>query len=60
MKPGTPPTVLRRAPPLAVDERRVVDTGLAIVNRFDEDVVPAVVAEVVDVDVEEALERHAR
>ena len=28
--------VLRRAPPLSVDERRVVDIGLAIANRFDE------------------------
>lgn len=41
--------ILRRAPPLAGDKRRVVNIGLAIADRFDEDVVPPVVAEVVDV-----------
>ena len=41
---GGAPDVLRRAAPLAVDERRVVDIGLAIADRFDEDVVPPVVA----------------
>ena len=45
MEPGTPSTSLRRAPPLAGDERRVVDPGLAIAHRFHEDVVPPVVAE---------------
>ena len=42
--------ILQRAAPLAVDQRRVVDLGLAIVDRCDEDVVPPVVAEVVDVE----------
>ena len=51
---GDATDVLRRATPLAADERRVVDVGLAIADRFDEDVVPPVVAEVVDV--EEALD----
>ena len=53
MKPGTPPTTSggdRRWP----NERRVVNVGLAIADRFDEDVVSPVVAEVVDV--EEALD----
>ena len=45
--------VLRRAPPLAVDGRRV-DVGLAIADRFDEDIGSPVVAE--GVDVEEALD----
>ena len=43
---GSTVDVLRRAPPLTVDERRVVDIGLAIA----EDVVPPVVGEVVDVE----------
>ena len=54
MKPGNAADVLRRASPLAVEERRVVDGGLAIADRFAEDVVSPVVAEVVDV--EEALD----
>ena len=51
---GSAADILRRAATLAIDERRVLDIGLAIAERFDEDVVPPVVAEVVDVD--EALD----
>ena len=52
-KAGAPPTTSggdRRWP----NERRVVNVGLAIADRFDEDVVSPVIAEVVDV--EEALD----
>ena len=35
---GDAADVLRQATPLAADERRVVDIGLAIADRFDEDV----------------------
>ncbi len=59
MKPGTPPTssgafgrqvLPPAAPPLAVDERRAFEVGLAIANRFEEDVAPPVVAAVVGVE----------
>ena len=42
--------ILRWTAPLPVDERRVLDVGLAVTDRFDEDFVPPVVPEVVHVE----------
>ena len=58
--------IFRWTAPLAVDERRVIDVGLAVDDRFDEDVMPPVVPEVVHVEepldptVDERLQANAR
>ena len=47
---GDAADVLRGSAALAIDEGRVLNVGLAVANRFDDDVVPPVVSEVVHVE----------